>query len=87
MQHSLHILSHLKDPSFNNDKLSQDSTRSLEPILAKEQSTSLPKFSVIILDSEYTDRLVTVFNPIARTRNQLVSIYVSTYRVKVRSLL
>lgn len=92
MERSIHVLSHLKDPGFQlpleleadggGDGMTSDVF--YEPTFSSDHHHSLLEHNVLILDKELSDRLVTVYNADAHTRSQLVTIYVSTYYVKVR---
>jgi len=83
MQHSLSVLSHMKKGE-NIREFAEDKSGLLEPVQAKEHYNALPRFSIALLDGQSNgNRLVSVFNPVARKRIQLVSVYVSTHYVKV----
>jgi len=82
MQQSLHVLSHLKEKEFEIEKVKPDSVF-YEPTYFKEQSYTLPHHTRILLDGEFSEKLVTVFNSVARNRVMLVDLHVSTYRISV----
>lgn len=83
MQQSLYILNHLKDPAFELARVTDESSY-YEAVYAKETYYKLPHYTLLIIDKDVPYRMLSVFNPITMKRTQLVHIYLSTYRVKVR---
>lgn len=83
MQKSLEVLTHLMDESLNLEALEAGEEHQFEPAFSKDHHHALPHHSIITLDGEVTDRLVTVHNPGAHARTMMVTLYVSTYYIKV----
>lgn len=82
LQQSLHVLTHLKDPSFELAKITEES-QFYESVYAKETYYKLPHYTIVVVDKDVPYRLITVFNPISQSRTQLVNVYVPTYSISV----
>jgi len=86
LQQSFHILTHLNDKNFNVEQVTSDAVF-FDAATSRDTQDTLPQHNLIVLDEEMNKRLVVVFNSVARKRSQLVRLHVSTYNVKVRSII